>query len=167
MSSVRRCIAWLTAIAAAVVAYAAAADDNALVFEIGGAGEWDVRTSASHFGPNVAVEVTPIDHWLEIELGATRFLVGGAAEWESDLVFKKPFELSSTADLMIGLGPTWTHSSGQGGRANSAGGEAALDFMIWPRPHWGWYVEPAYGIAFDHGHRDSVGVTAGLLIGLP
>jgi len=146
---------------------AAVADNNAVVFEIGGAGEWDTKTSASQFGPNFGVEVTPIENWLEIELSATPFQVSGATEWESELVFKKPFELSPTAELMIGLGPTWTHSNRPGERADSAGGEVALDFMFWPKPHWGWYVEPTYGVAFDHGHRDSVGVAAGLLFGIP
>ena len=143
------------------------ADDNAVVLEIGGAGAWDAHTWTSQFGPNFAVEVTPIEHWLEIEAGTTPFRVRGATEWETDLVFKKPFELSPTADFMVGLGPTWTHSNVPGERADSTGGEIAFDFMFWPKPHWGWYVEPTYGMAFDHGHGGSVGVSAGLLIGLP
>jgi hypothetical protein len=38
------------------------------VVEIGGAGEWGLN-GGSNFGPSLAVEVTPIEHWLELEAG--------------------------------------------------------------------------------------------------
>jgi len=45
--------------------------------------------------------------------------------------------------------------------------EFVLDFMFWPTERWGWYLEPSYGYGFDHEHSRSLGLSAGLLIGVP
>jgi hypothetical protein len=150
-----------------VLPIAALAQEHAAVLELGGAAEWDSTASESHFGPSLAIEVTPIEKWLELELGVNAFRISGKTEWEADLLFKKPFDLSPTTELMVGLGPTWTHSSVAGDRPNSAGAEFALDFMFWPTRRWGWYVEPSYSVALQTGHPKSPGVTAGLLIAIP
>ena len=39
--------------------------------ELGGAANWNVKDGGSSFGPTVAVEVTPIENWLELEAGVT------------------------------------------------------------------------------------------------
>src|ERR1039457_7414104 len=86
-------------------------DDHGVVFEAGAAGEHGIHGGGSNFGPNLAVEITPIEDWLEIELGVSALGTNGHMELSSDLVFKKPFRLSSTSELMIGLGPSVSHIS--------------------------------------------------------
>jgi hypothetical protein len=141
--------------------------EHAAVLELGSAGEWELTDPASHFGPTLAVEVTPIEHWLELEFGVSAFKSHGATEWEADLLFKKPYQLSRTVEFMAGLGPVWSHSSSADERANSVSVEFVLDFMFWPKGRWGWYLEPSYGYGFDREHSRSLGLSAGLLIGLP
>jgi hypothetical protein len=144
------------------------AQEPKAIVEVGAAGEWPVTHGKSSYGPNVAVEVTPIKEWLEIEAGVTPFFSRGQTEWDTDLLFKKPYTLSKTAEFMFGIGPEWAHTVQGGSSTNSIGGEAALDFMFWPRPkrRFGWYVEPSYGYDFGSGHEQSVSVAAGLLIAI-
>jgi hypothetical protein len=140
--------------------------DHAAVFELGAAGERGLKDGTSSFGPAVAAEVTPIENWLELELGVTPLFGGGRTEWDTDLLFKKPFRLSDTVEFMAGVGPEWVHTSGHG---NSISAEAALDFMFWsgPSQKYGWYLEPSYDYNFARGHDRSLGVTVGLLIAFP
>jgi hypothetical protein len=161
-----RCPGFVLLSLAALVQGAYAAE-HAAVLELGGAGEWELTNPGSRFGPTLAVEVTPIEHWLELELGVTALLKDHQTEWETDFLFKKPFALSRTVELMAGAGPIWSHSSGHGERTNSIGAELVLDFMYWPKDSWGWYLEPSYGYGFDREHSRSLGFSAGLLIGLP
>jgi hypothetical protein len=44
-------------------------DHHGAVLEIGAASEWGFQDGKTGFGPSVAIEVTPIEHWLEIEAG--------------------------------------------------------------------------------------------------
>jgi hypothetical protein len=81
------------------------------IVELGGAGEWDSPASSS-FGPSAAVEFTPIKEWLEIEAGVAPMFNHGRAEWNTDLLFKKPFTLSDKVEFMIGVGPQWTFAPG-------------------------------------------------------
>jgi hypothetical protein len=41
--------------------------------------------------------------------------------------------------------------------------------MFWPKSkhRFGWYLEPAYDYSFAIGHQQSVGMSGGLLIGIP
>lgn len=135
------------------------------IVEIGGASDWGLAGGSS-FGPTVGVEVTPIENWLEIEAGIAPLFGGGRTEWETDLLFKKPFTLSTTVDFMVGIGPEWTYTTGGAGRI---GGEAALDFMFWPWPQrrFGWFLEPSYSYSFGSGHEQSLGISVGLLIAIP
>ena len=64
------------------------------VVELGGAGDWSVTGGGSSFGPTVAVEVTPIEKWLELEAGVTPLFARHSTEWDVDLLFKKPWTLS-------------------------------------------------------------------------
>jgi hypothetical protein len=139
------------------------------ILEIGGAGEWGLNHSGSSYGPNLAVETTPIENWLELEAGITPFFRRGQTEWETDFLFKKPYTLSDTAEFMFGVGPSWSHTVGGGKATDTFGAEAALDFMFWPWADrkYGWYIEPSYGYSFDSGHEQSLGVSVGLLIPIP
>lgn len=143
--------------------------EAAAIVEVGGAGEWPLNGDGSSYGPSVAVEATPIEHWLEIEGGVTRLFSRGQNEWDIDFLFKKPFTLSSTTEFMIGAGPSWTHANMSGRSENTPGAEVALDFMFWP---WkgrrvGWYIEPTYGYSFNANHERSLSVSAGILIPIP
>ena len=142
--------------------------EPAAILELGGAGAWSVNGDSS-FGPTAAVEVTPIEHWLELEGGVTPLFAAHSRELDVDLLFKKPWELSRKAEFMAGLGPEWIHTSQGGTKTNSLGGEAVLDFMFWPsRKHkCGWYIEPGFEYNFGRGHERSVGISGGLLIAIP
>ncbi len=134
------------------------------IIEIGGAGDWGLP-GASSFGPSAAIEFTPIEHWLEIEAGVSMLFGGSQTEWDTDLLFKKPFTLSKTVEFMIGVGPEWTFSR----EGTKIAGEVAADFMFWPTPDrkYGWFLEPSYSYSFSQGHEQSLGVSAGLLIPIP
>ncbi|MBV9300511.1 MAG: hypothetical protein JOY62_03995 [Acidobacteriaceae bacterium] len=138
------------------------------ILELGGAADWNLKDGASSFGADFAVEFTPIEKWLELEAGITPLLSHRSKEWDTDLLFKKPWTLSKKAELMFGIGPEWVHTSEHGGITNSFAGEAVLDFMFWPSAgrRFGWYLEPGYEYSFGPGHERSMGVTAGLLIAI-
>ena len=86
--------------------------------EIGGASERSLSKGGSSFGPTLAVEFTPIEHWLEIEAGVTPLFNRGQMEWDTDLILKKPWALSKTVEFMIGVGPEWRHTIGSGQSAD-------------------------------------------------
>jgi hypothetical protein len=111
------------------------------IFEIGGAGNWTVPNAASG-GPTVAVEFTPIKDWLEIEIGTGRLFGSGTTDWSTDILFKKPFELSNTAELMVSAGPAFDSTFGG---TTKIGVEFTLDFMFWPWPDrkYGWSLSQA------------------------
>ena len=119
-------------------------------------------------GPTVAVEVSPIEKWLELEAGVTTSFGRRSTEWTTDLLFKKPWTLSPKVEFMVGIGPEWIHTRESGMTKNSVGGEAVLDFMFWPgRKHkFGWYLEPGYEYNFGRGHERSIGMSVGLLIAI-
>jgi len=77
------------------------------VVEIGAAGNWSVNNGSSSLGPNFAVEVTPIEHWLEIEAGVTPLFAAHSTEWDVDCLFKKPWTISKKIEVMVGAGPEW------------------------------------------------------------
>lgn len=152
------------------VPVATPADDpeNKAILELGGATSWNVSGGAATFAPNLAAEIEPIENWLELELGVSPFYTHTSAEWDTDLLFKKPWTLSRTAEFMFGVGPEWVHFS-QGGRStNTLAGEVAGDFMFWPtgKHHFGWYLEPAYDYSFARVHEKSLGISFGFLIGI-
>jgi hypothetical protein len=87
--------------------------------ELGAATSWNVRGGAATFAPDFAVEVTPIENWLELELGASQFVTRNSTEWDTDLLFKKPWTLSPKAEFMFGVGPEWVHIRQNGAATNS------------------------------------------------
>jgi hypothetical protein len=143
--------------------------EPAAVVELGGAANWSVTEGGSSFGPTVAVEVTPIENWLELEAGVTPLFTHHSTEWDADLLFKKPWTLSKKVEFMFGVGPEWIHTSKYGVKTNSVSGEAVLDFMFWPskKHRFGWYLEPGYEYNFGRGHEQSLGISGGLLIAIP
>ncbi len=159
----------MSAVSAAAQAAGGADKEEAATLEIGGASSTSLNGEGSSFGPTVAVEFTPIERWLELECGVTPlFRRHHSAEWNTDLLFKKPWTFSKQVELMAGLGPEWVHSREPGAPRNSLAVEAALDLMVWPGPkhRFGFFVEPAYDYNFARGHEKSFGVAAGLLIAI-
>lgn len=142
-----------------------AGKEPSAIVEIGGAGETSLRDGGLSAGPSVAVEVTPLKDWLELEAGITPLFGNGHPEWSTDFLFKKPFTLSNTVEFMVGVGPEWTYTMGSGKIA----AEFALDFMFWPSPErkFGWFLEPSYSYSFSRGHEQSLGASIGLLIAIP
>ena len=109
----------------------------------------------------------PIENWLEIEFGVSTNSSREATNWELELPFKKPFRLSSAAEIMPGLGPTWTHTTQPGERPSIWGAEAVVDLMVWRRRRFGWFLEPSYGVTLGNGNKKSVGVSAGVMFAVP
>jgi hypothetical protein len=155
--------------AANTAAQSVEADKEIAVVEVGAAASQSLTGGGSSFGPDLAVEVTPIEHWLELEAGVTPLFTGHSTEWDVDLLFKKPWTLSQRAEFMFGVGPEWVHTREHQLTTNSVAGEAVGDFMFWPsvgKHRLGWYIEPAYDYNFGRGHEQSIGISAGLLIAI-
>jgi hypothetical protein len=144
-------------------------EEPVAVVELGGAVAWSLKDGGSNFGPDAAVEVTPVENWLELEAGTTPFFSRHSVEWDTDVLFKKPWTLSEKAEFMFGVGPEWIHTREYGMTTNSLGGEVVLDFMFWPsaKHKFGWYLEPSYDYSFSRGHERSIGISGGLLIAIP
>lgn len=143
-------------------------NEPAAVVEIGGANSWNFKGESSA-GGDAAVEFTPIEDWLEIEVGTMPLFARHSVEWDTDVLFKKPWTLSRRAELMVGIGPEWVHARQFGVRSNSVAEEVAFDFMYWPgaQHRLGWFIEPAYDYAFGYEHERSISASWGLLIAIP
>jgi hypothetical protein len=138
--------------------------DHAVVYEIGMAGDW-ARGEAFHPGGTFAVEFTPIERWLELEVGVTAIRADRSTEIPIDLLFKKPWRVSRTVEFMAGIGPEVVYATGPD-RGTFWGISAVADVMFWPRANVGWYLEPGYEVTFRSGAaRHGLGIAAGLLIG--
>ena len=142
--------------------------DPKAILELGAATSWNFSGGAATFAPNLAAEITPIENWLELEAGVSPFYTRNSTEWDTDLLFKKPWTLSQKIEFMLGGGPEWVHLNQNGRTTNSIAGEVAGDFMFWPngKHRFGWFLEPAYDYSFRGGHPQSIGMSGGLLIGI-
>ena len=142
--------------------------EPAAIVELGAAASASLKGAGWSFGPDIAVEVTPIENWLEPEAGVTPLFGSHSTEWDTDLLFKKPWTLSEKAEFMFGIGPEWVHTKQYGITTNSVAAEAVLDFMFWPsgKHRFGWYLEPSYDYNFGRGHEQSIGISGGLLIAI-
>ena len=142
--------------------------EPAAIVELGASGQWGLKGGSS-YGPNLGVETTPIPDVLELEADVTPYFSHGQTEWDSDFLFKKPFDLTESLEFMAGVGPEWEHTVSHGVTTDAAGVEAALDFMYWPMPErrFGFYFEPTYGYSFGREHEQSISVSIGLLIPIP
>ena len=170
MRSVTWCLTALVCANAATTVHAqelrraAETEDHTIVYEIGAAGDWEPG-EAVHPGGTFAFEITPIEHWLELEIGVTAIATDRGTELSSDILFKKPWQLSPTAELMIGAGPEIVRASGSD-RGTFWGAEGVIDLMFWPKRNVGWYVEPGYELVWRGGTRhQGLAMAVGLLIG--
>jgi hypothetical protein len=143
--------------------------EPAAIVELGGAASRSLKGGGSSFGGDLAVEFTPIEKWLEVEAGTTPLFRRHSTEWDTDLLFKKPWTLSEKIEFMFGVGPEWIHTRMFGVTNNSLGGEVVLDFMFWPssKHRFGWFLEPGFDYSFARGHERSIGISGGLLIAIP
>jgi hypothetical protein len=140
--------------------------EAATELEIGAAAEWAIPGGDIGFGASVGIEHTLIKDWLEIELEVSPLFGAGRTDWDTEFIFKKPFELSDKIEVMPGIGPAWLYTSSHGQKTGSLGAVALVDFQIWPTPkrNFGWFIEPTYTYDFGREHEQSLGVTFGLLI---
>lgn len=161
-------IFYLFLISQAAFAQSDEKEEPAAVLEVGGAPGWSLTDPGSSLGPTVAVEFTPIKNWLELEAGVTESFGRHSTEWSTDLLFKKPWDLTPRVEFMAGIGPAWVRTRSEGVTAHSLAGEAILDFMFWTnaRHRFGWYLEPEYDYSFRSGHESSAGISIGLLIAI-
>ena len=136
------------------------------VVAIGPVAEWTFPGGTTSLGPSASVEFTVIKEWLEIEIGGDTLFRKGQTEWETDILFKKLFTLSSTVEMMLGAGPSWSYATGETGKT---GVTFVADFMFWPWPErkFGWFFEPTYTYSLSGGHEKSLEVSVGLLIVIP
>ena len=134
--------------------------------EIGAVAEWAIPGGDFGFGPSVGIEHTLIKDWLEIELEVSPVFGAGRTDWDTEFIFKKPFELSDKIEVMPGIGPAWLYKTSNGQNTSSFGAVALVDVQIWPSPErkYGWFIEPSYTYDFGREHEQSLGVTFGLLI---
>ncbi len=114
------------------------AEDRGWVLQIGPAAEWPLQGDSPNYGATLSIEKEVIDRWLEIELGMTGLWTAGRGELSWDLLFKKPFTLSPTVELEVGIGPSFSMPTN--GDVGTVGITFALDLMVWPKQRVGWYV---------------------------
>lgn len=143
-------------------------DGTVAILEVGASTTWNFNGGAATFAPNLAAECTPVENWLELEAGVSPFFTRNSTEWDTDFLFKKPWDISNKTEFMLGVGPQWSHLRQSGRTRDSFSAELAGDFMFWPtgKHRFGWFLEPAYDYSFDGGHMQSIGMSAGLLIGI-
>ena len=161
-----RCIGRMgLAVALLLSAQTASAEEKEPLAVIGLGAAFERGSEAAQFsrGPTASVEFNVIKDWLEIEVGGAKLFRRGHSEWEAEVVFRKPFDLSETTEFMVGLGPMWTQAKGEG---TKRGTTFVLDFMFWQSPEkkYGWFIEPSYSIS--KGNERSVSVSIGLLFGV-
>jgi len=151
----------LAVLAALAIAGPAQAEERGWVLEIGPAAEWALQGETPNYGGNLAVEKEVIERWLELELGMTALGTSGQGELSWDLLFKKPFTLSPTVEMMVGAGPELTKPlNGGWGRFSL---EFAVDFMVWSADRVGWFVEPTFSVNPGTGET-AFGATGGILL---
>jgi SOS response regulatory protein OraA/RecX len=142
--------------------------EHRAVLEVGFAAERGIGESSTAVGGTIAMETTPIENWLELEAGLTLLHSSGHSEFSGDFLVKKPWQLTQKAEFMIGVGPEVTHHSvDQEKSSTTVAAEFVGDFMYWPSPNVGWYLEPSYSMSCVSGGNRSVGISAGLIIGIP
>jgi hypothetical protein len=138
------------------------------IAEFGAATSSDLKAGKSSLGYSAAVEMTPIEDWLELELGVTPTFGSHFRETDADILFKKPWTFSPKLEFMFGVGLAWAHAKDHNVTTNTASGEVALDFMLWPYKNrrFGWYLEPAFDYRFSREREQSAGISGGLLIAI-
>jgi hypothetical protein len=120
-------------------------EKEAAVLEIGSAASRSITDGQSAFGPTVAVEVTPMERWLELEAGVTPLFRRHSTEWSLDFLVKKPWTLSNKTEFMLGIGPEWIHTNGFGMKKNSIAAEL---------PRTSCLSEPAVREVYQRAYRE-------------
>jgi hypothetical protein len=140
----------------------------AAIVSVGAATAWNTAGGAAMYAPAFAVETTPIEHWLEVEVGVVPFSTKAVTELDTDVLLKKPWSLSPKSEFMVGVGPQFVSVKEDGKLTKFVAGEVTADFMFWPAHgrRLGWYVQPAFDYSFAGDHAKTVGVSLGLLIGI-
>src|SRR5947209_5311555 len=128
-------IVCLLAFSGTAFAQVAEKEEPAAVLEIGAAPGWNLTDPGSSLGPTVAVEFTPIRNWLEMEIGVTPSFGRHSTEWSTDLLFKKPWDLTPKIEFMAGIGTAWVRSRSLGITTHSLAAEVIGDFMFWTSPN--------------------------------
>lgn len=166
---VKRAVIAVCSIAYLAIAGSVQAADKepSFVVELGGVGEWGLQGGNPGYGPHAGLEFTIIEHWLEVEVAFSPLFSKTGVEYESELIFKKPFELSKNVEFLIGAGPEWIHRDNGEVPIDLVVVEATAGFVFaLPQPNTGVFIEGAY--AYDFGTKeDAVRVTTGLHIGVP
>jgi hypothetical protein len=153
-------LACAVAAGALVAAKPCVAEDKepVAVLELGGAGAWNMQGEFG-FGPSAALEFEPIKDSLVIEAGlAPLFDRSGHADWDFDVLFRHPIDLSKKVEFEPGIGPTWNG-------AGQIGAQVSFEFMIWTSEarEFGWFIDPSYSVSFAPGHQQALGLSLGLL----
>jgi len=115
----------------------------------------------SHLGGGgIFAEVMVIPEWLEIEL-EVRIFSGHGTSLPIDLLFKKPFHLSSKTDFFLGVGPTVVPVFAPGGNTTHFGGAFVAGIYYWLTPHLGVVLEADYNLISSHGAVHELGSGVG------
>ena len=122
-------------------------EEPAAVLALGGSVGWPFTGGAAAFGSDTSIEFTAIKDWLVVEAGATSLFTHTSTEWDIDCLFKKPWTLSPTVEVMAGLAPEYANTPSRGTYTNTINAEVVGDFLFWSNPHhrFGFYAEPAFG----------------------
>jgi len=139
-------------------------DEPAYELEVGPSTEREAGGGATRSGLALSFEVTPVEHWLEIEFGVSALGPVRDREYAVGLAFKKPFTLSPTTELVVGLGPYAARANAGSIYSNSHGMEAVVDVRFSTRHDFRWFVEPSWSRAAATGDR-ALGITVGLVFG--
>ena len=139
--------------------------EHTIIIGVGGATEYELGNGSFHSGANVMVEWDAIENWLELEVATSLLAADKGIELPVDLIVKKPFRLTQSVELMLGVGPELVRISTPARKTTYAGGQIAVDFMLWPSHRFGLWVEPTYDLVFRHTLSHGIGSTGGLLVG--
>jgi hypothetical protein len=139
--------------------------EHTLIVGVGPAAEWEPGEGAVLPGGNLMLEWDAIEDWFEFEVGASLLASRSGLEVPVDLLIKKPFTLTSWAEVMVGGGPEVVRVVNRTAVHTYFGAELAVDFMFWPTHRIGWWIEPTYDLTFSSPLSQGVGVTGGLLVG--
>jgi hypothetical protein len=136
------------------------------VLELGPAAEWPLGSDPANYGASLAVEKELIEGWLEVEFGMAAHWTSGRTELSWDLLFKKPFTLSPTVELMVGLGPEFVQTLNGADMGTKVNAEFALELMVWPTKRVGWFIEPTFSVNPGNGQA-AFALTGGIIISFP
>jgi len=140
--------------------------DHTVLIGLGGATEYELGGGSFHSGRNAMVEWDIIENWQELEVAASLLAGDKGVEVPIDLIVKKPFRLTQSVELMLGIGPELVRLSTPAKKTTYVGGQAAIDFMFWPSHRFGLWVEPTYDLVFQNTTLShGIGSMGGLLVG--